>query len=338
MAKLHSNISDLLAALAPAIGEIIGGLANREYVSDRIYPRVNIRPGAKRLTGNLIRWRADAMFGDPNLDDSVPEGQDPVEYGAGSIAALPFTGQRRMLNSLHDELAFGDILDMPEVDQLRQLEQLCSAAVQAMRIARERRCALLHQTPGNFATTAAAALAWNNPLADIVGELDALVRAPRAFGGRATAMVIPEATAARMRVAPQILQQMSMTADRNRMSDETLIAWLKGQYGLQVVIIADAIRNTSAVDGTLTPAGVWAAGTIWAGDIPTQGDSAGPIGVPVRVGESMLTPSATALVPLQDWRADYIKHPTSPKEGYQLSYIEAEMVFCRELGATITGC
>jgi hypothetical protein len=338
VAKQHTNMLEVLAGLAPAIGEVIGGLTNESYAADDVLPSVTIaqRPGS--LTGSLLRYAPDALLGDVALDDEVPEGADPGEGEAGSVQAVAFSGRRYMRNSLHDNMLIDALQGMGEAEAIGYLENLCMPTSIAMRIRREQRTAALYQTAANFASTAAAAVVWTNPLADIIGELDTAYRSVKQFGRRPNMLIIPEATAAAMRTAPQLLDFLPTNIDRNRMSDEALVGWLKDKFALEIVRIADAVRNTSAVNGTLTTGGCWANGTVFMGYVPASGGVAGAVGTPVRIGEAMLTPSATACVKMQDWQAEAIEHATSPRKGYRFSYIEWAGVYQPQLGATITGC
>lgn len=336
MAKPHTNIREVLTDLAPVVASVIGGLANEGFIADKVLPRVNIAPNPN-FSGNLLRYAADANFGDTAFDDVVPEGADVMKSNAGSIVAVPYYADRHARLSLHDTLLIRDLPLMGEAEQIATLENLSMATVESMKISREQRIALLFQTAANFSNTAAAALVWTDPLADIIGELDTMYQTLKAQGSRATTLIIPEPVAAAMRVAPQLLNFLPTNVDRNRMGDDTLVMFLKDKFNLGNVQIADAVRNTSAVAGTFTSGYIWAAGTLFMGSQPVTNGEAGTVGTPVRVGDAMMTPSATAGVRLQDWEAEFVEEDVQPRKGYRFSYIEDEVVFQPQLGVTLTG-
>ena len=339
MAMHPSDIRAVLSDAAPVVGSYFGAIGNLSgnYIADRILPPIAGAEGAS-FAGNLARLRADALFGDVDADDAFNIESDPNDHGGAALELVSYRVRGYGLRHMFDTRKLMNLPLMGDAERIASIEAQYKPTYETLRIRREARAAALYGTPAVWSTTGAAGALWSIAGTDIIGDINTLCEGVRTQSGMdPNAFISSRSVLSTLRTAPQLLNFLPTNIDRNFMSSESVVEFLKMHFSFDLVEFGRARANTVST-GVFTGVDLFT-DWVWVGYLPTDGS--GVIQSPGTMtgpADAIVTPSATALIQTKPFDLQYVEDSANPyKVGYLGDYMEDMVRVQPELGALLTG-
>lgn len=322
--RLGTDIREIVTNAGPVIGGFFGALGNDpgDYIAGDVLPSI-AGADAAAFSGNLLHKTLGSLFGDIDADDAFPIGHNPNRHGGDDHVRTPYLCQGWGLEHVFDTRALEHLPLMGESAVITSLQAQYAGTYETMKLLRERRVNALFQNAA-WAVNAAAPGLWTNPLTDIIGDIDALLQNIENAGARTpNAMILRQDHVSALRVAPQLLNWLPTTVDRNRMTNSVVIEFLRDHFELDIVKVCRARGNIASAGLAPNIQPVWA-NSVWAGYLPHDGaGKAGTAGVMQGPGEALVTtPTAVVKISPREWTWNVNEYPNPYLIGYLGDYVE----------------
>lgn len=296
--------------------------------------------------GNILTLSPDSLFLRPDETDEFGLNGDINEVEGVEFVAVPY---RATEHGLMDRVAdLERIAAAANHGGLNTAEIKLAAIANKMRTLSAERKVTILGTPANWDSGAILLPAeqWtqkatSNPVDDLL----AAVAAVSLYGRPANAILLSHGAAEALRVNPAYLDNRSDATDKTIKNYAQLAEQLSMDFGLTMFGVVQVVRNTSAVDGTLTPAYVGGAlgEFVWVGHIP-QGESVENIEIGEMTNDgdgqfgtaTAVQASATYRLRAKDWVIESGRVLGKAADAFTVTYAEAAGPLQTYLGYVIS--